>query len=128
METAKTKKCAKCHQELPVTEFWKDRRSKDGLNCYCKECMKIFTSKAHTRMKINKPDKSRPLKSIPLEDITEELRLRGHQLETQKEKRTITKVVTVRLFGMKILTITTDMPHFEIDSLSARSGTDEASL
>ena len=59
METVKTKKCAKCHQELPVTEFWKDGRAKDGLNCYCKGCMKTFTSKARTRMKINKPDKTR---------------------------------------------------------------------
>lgn len=125
METIKTKKCAKCHQELPVTEFWKDGRAKDGLNCYCKECVKTFTSKARTRMKINKPDKTRPLRSIPLEDITEELRLRGLHLETQKEKQTITKVVTVRLFGIKILTITTETPLIGIDLLSARSGTDE---
>lgn len=88
METVKTKKCAKCHQELPVTEFWKDGRAKDGLNCYCKGCMKTFTSKARTRMKINKPDKTRPLRSIPLEDITEELRLRGLHLETQKKRKT----------------------------------------
>lgn len=45
-----------------------------------------------------------------------------------KEKQTITKVVTVRLFGIKILTITTKIPSFEMDLLSARSGTDEASL
>ena len=128
METVKTKKCAKCHQELPVTEFWKDSRAKDGLNCYCKGCMKTFNSKARTRMKINKPDKTRPLRSIPLEDSTEELRLRGLHLETQKEKQTITKVVTVRLFGIKILTITTKTPSFEMDLLSARSGTDETLL
>lgn len=45
-----------------------------------------------------------------------------------KEKRTITKVVTIRLFGIKILTLTTEIPSFKIDLLSARSGTDEASL
>lgn len=45
-----------------------------------------------------------------------------------KEKWTITKVVTVHLFGIKILTITTKTPSFELDLLSARSGTDEASL
>lgn len=135
VETTKTKRCAKCNQELPVTEFWRDRRARDGLNCYCKDCMKTFTSKARTRMKINSPDKSRPLKNIPLEDITEELRLRGYKGESKniddngtKEKQTITKVVTVRLFGIKILTITTKMPSFELDLLSARSGTDEALL
>lgn len=84
METVKTKRCAKCHKELPVTEFWRDKRSRDGLNCYCKDCMKTFTSKARTRMKINKPDKSRPLKSVPLEDIAEELRLRGYNGELKK--------------------------------------------
>lgn len=48
--------------------------------------------------------------------------------DSAKEKWTITKVVTVRLFGIKILTITTKTPSFEMDLLSARSGTDEASL
>lgn len=139
METVETKKCAKCHRDLPVTEFWKDSRARDGLNCYCKECMKTFTSKARTRMKINKPDKTRPLKNIPLEDIETELKLRGYESgptkmdnvindKTSKEKQTITKVVTVRLFGIKILTITTKTPSFEMDLLSARSGTDETLL
>lgn len=41
-----------------------------------------------------------------------------------KEKQTITKVVTVRLFGIKILTITTKTLSFELDLLSARNGMD----
>ena len=45
-----------------------------------------------------------------------------------KEKRTITKVVTVRLFGIKIITLTTEMPPFEMDLISARNGTDETLL
>lgn len=45
-----------------------------------------------------------------------------------KDKQTITKVVTVCLFGIKILTITTKTPSFEIDLISAQNGTDEASL
>ena len=45
-----------------------------------------------------------------------------------KEKRTITKVVTIRLFGIKILTNTTKYHLFELDLRSARNGTDEASL
>lgn len=47
---------------------------------------------------------------------------------TKEKKQTITKVVTVRLFGIKILTITTKMPSFKIDLLSVRNGTNEASL
>lgn len=81
-------------------------------------------------MMINRPDKSRPLKSIPLDSIVEELRLRGYQMKDNdvKEKQTITKVVTVRLFGIKILTFTIQMPSFGMNLLSACSGTDEALL
>ena len=54
------------------------------------------------------------------------------------KKQTIAKIVTVRLFGIKILTFTTEIPKesplnpstlFEDTlPLSARSGTDEATL
>jgi len=33
-----TKRCTKCGEEKPITEFHKNVRSKDGLHCYCKEC------------------------------------------------------------------------------------------
>lgn len=33
-----TKKCSKCKRELPVTEFNKSIKSKDGLQSYCKSC------------------------------------------------------------------------------------------
>ena len=84
MNTIETKKCAKCHKDLPVTAYWKDKRNKDGLNCYCKECMKTFSAKARTIAKIEKPDRSRPLKNIPLEEIVVELRLRGYEGELKK--------------------------------------------
>ena len=34
----KTKKCSRCGRELPISEFYKDNRTKDGLYCDCKEC------------------------------------------------------------------------------------------
>lgn len=37
MET-ETKKCRKCGQEKPVTEFSKCKSSPDGLQYYCKGC------------------------------------------------------------------------------------------
>ena len=37
-ETKKTKKCTKCNRELPISEFYKDNRAKDGLQCWCKGC------------------------------------------------------------------------------------------
>ena len=33
-----TKKCRKCNEVLPVSEFYKNSKSKDGLACYCKKC------------------------------------------------------------------------------------------
>lgn len=35
-----TKKCPKCGRELALECFGKDKRSKDGLQSYCKECKK----------------------------------------------------------------------------------------
>lgn len=34
----KLKKCSKCGRELPVSEFWKNASTEDGLQTYCKEC------------------------------------------------------------------------------------------
>lgn len=34
----KNKKCTKCGRELPLTEFYKNKATKDGLNVYCKSC------------------------------------------------------------------------------------------
>ncbi len=33
-----TKRCAKCGRELPLSEFSKNNKKKDGLCCYCKSC------------------------------------------------------------------------------------------
>lgn len=32
------KECKHCHRTLPVTEFSKNSRTSDGLQCYCKHC------------------------------------------------------------------------------------------
>ena len=34
----KTKRCTKCNRELPISEFSKYNKAKDGLQGYCKEC------------------------------------------------------------------------------------------
>lgn len=34
------KRCAACSQDLPRSEFYRNRQSKDGLYAYCKECSK----------------------------------------------------------------------------------------
>lgn len=37
-----TKICSKCGRELPLTEYYKRKSSKDGLYNYCKECCKQY--------------------------------------------------------------------------------------
>ena len=37
-----SKKCSKCGRELPVSEFWKNASTEDGLQTYCKECGNVY--------------------------------------------------------------------------------------
>ena len=37
-----TKVCAKCGRELPLSEFSKQKKSKDGLIPWCKSCLKEY--------------------------------------------------------------------------------------
>ena len=48
-----TKKCTKCGRELPLSEFGKDARSKDGLQCYCKECVNNRARQYHANRVAN---------------------------------------------------------------------------
>lgn len=34
------KRCRRCKEEKPETEFYKNRANKDGLQYYCKACCK----------------------------------------------------------------------------------------
>ena len=37
-----TKRCSKCGRELPLECFGKDKNSKDGLQYWCRECLKEY--------------------------------------------------------------------------------------
>src|SRR5437660_7244385 len=62
------KTCPRCEESLPLSEFGICRARKDGLNLYCKRCIrqKIALSRAalreykSTRVKHGSADKSRP--------------------------------------------------------------------
>ena len=43
----KLKKCSKCGRELPVSEFWKNASTEDGLQTYCKECGNVYARTPH---------------------------------------------------------------------------------
>lgn len=36
------KRCGRCRQDLPVTEFYRNRKAKDGLQYACKACTKAY--------------------------------------------------------------------------------------
>lgn len=36
------KTCTKCRVEKSIDEFCKDRSTKDGLNCHCKDCIRQY--------------------------------------------------------------------------------------
>lgn len=39
-----TKRCFRCKEIKPISEFGRDRRSKDGLNGCCKDCKKLYNA------------------------------------------------------------------------------------
>lgn len=88
----KTKICAKCKRELPLSEFYKHCRTKDGLQGECKDCRKAYVVK-YQRIKRDTPPN--PLKACNPEfkdktpreliqtvrDLINELRSRGYTYE-----------------------------------------------
>lgn len=48
------KTCCKCEVEKPVTEFHKDKKSKDGYNTQCKECRNKASAEWYKRNKEKK--------------------------------------------------------------------------
>ena len=52
-----TKICGKCKTQKELSEFYKNKKKKDGLNGYCKSCF-LIVSKEH-RVKNDKKEKDR---------------------------------------------------------------------
>lgn len=44
------KKCSRCGQELPTEEFYRNKRSADGLQWYCKKCAKTYSLRYYAAM------------------------------------------------------------------------------
>jgi hypothetical protein len=40
MTAASRKRCPDCRETLPVESFWRNRRTHDGRQRYCKPCLK----------------------------------------------------------------------------------------
>lgn len=62
------KRCSKCHELKPETEFYKDKRTKDGLKCQCKKChckTSVATRDKNKHRKSNKEYMRRKYQSEP---------------------------------------------------------------
>lgn len=45
---ASTRVCRKCEQSLPLMDFYKNKRGRDGLHSICKRCHKAYMRNRHT--------------------------------------------------------------------------------
>lgn len=78
----KMKKCAHCGRTLPQTSFYKNKKSSDGLQSYCKECAKASSRKTYQKSHVG-AGKSLPFKDPRLSgftprDLMRELKARGY--------------------------------------------------
>ena len=89
----KTKKCAKCGVTKPITEFNRHSRSKDGLQNWCRDCMKISSYKSNERIKEGKHKKKIILEAIeePKEDTSLKEELSKAKDEIARLKKIIGK-------------------------------------
>lgn len=74
----KTKVCSKCGRELPTSEFYTSKRSKDGLQNYCKECQQTYN-----KSRVSTTNKAKEIIQLGLSAYTpralmEELKNRGY--------------------------------------------------
>lgn len=46
-----TKRCSKCGAEKPLTEFFANKYSADGLQHYCKDCQRRYQRELYQRHK-----------------------------------------------------------------------------
>lgn len=52
------KRCGGCQQTLPIEQFWKDKRRKDGYRVYCKRCFIDKTAPDRARFLAKSIDKA----------------------------------------------------------------------
>lgn len=61
-----TKVCTKCGRELPTTEFYALKTSKDGLQSYCKRCHCAATTEAARKRRERKRAEGEAAKNAPV--------------------------------------------------------------
>ena len=90
MEENVTKVCSKCGRELPISDFSKNKKSKDGHHSYCKSCHSEY-NRANNLKKKETAHKMLPVYSNPElakfhpRELMAELKARGFRWEYMLE-------------------------------------------
>lgn len=77
-----TKVCSKCGKELPISEFYKSKRTKDGLFYKCIHCVRIEQKESRERSKNLKEigrNGGKKLSDYTPRELMEELHRRGYR-------------------------------------------------
>jgi hypothetical protein len=95
-----TKKCSKCNQVKPISEFYKNASMKDGLQGSCKDCQSSANrERAHKPLVTVKPEaiagvnrrpilnKDNPLSAFTPRELMQELHKRGYEGELMYTSR-----------------------------------------
>lgn len=64
-----TKVCSRCGRELPASDFFRNKSSKDGLAHYCKECERERRSKKTIKVELHNKELRLHSKSVILQMI-----------------------------------------------------------
>lgn len=77
--TTNTKVCNKCGNELPISQFYAHRGSKDGYLGHCKRCHLDIAKTKRDKAKQICADSQNPLSTFTPRELIEELRKRGYR-------------------------------------------------
>lgn len=72
------KECSRCHRVLPESEFYKNIRSKDGLQCWRKSCVNDYDKYVRSNNKEKMGDGNPALAEFTPRQLIDELRKRGY--------------------------------------------------
>lgn len=100
----RTKVCTKCGQERPMEEFCKNRKSKDGLFCWCKQCKKEYNHETQDRIRARRSEYNR----------SERNRIReGERRRIKRPARTVNYYTSVLWCTLNRRTINGSRPRWD---------------
>lgn len=88
-----TKRCAKCGRELQISEFNKNRNSRDGLQDTCRECFSAYNRKRYAS---NREKFKAQAKRYKAENPDKELETRLKACKKRPTAKNAYKAVAVR--------------------------------